>query len=125
MQIVEIQNASHPLKSPLKAVFCNSFICQLRGLMFRRALEPDEGLLLVGKRENRSESAIHMLFMFIDLAVVWINTAHQVVDVKYARRWRLMYAPQFPAKYVLELPADRFEEFQIGDQLKFDETHLD
>ena len=93
--------------------------------MFRRSLETDEGLLLVQKRENRGESAIHMLFMFIDLAVVWINAAHQVVDVKYARRWRLMYAPQAPAKYVLELPTDRFDEFQIGDQLQFDETHLD
>jgi uncharacterized membrane protein (UPF0127 family) len=125
MQIVKIRNASHPLKSPLNVVYCSSFLCQFRGLMFRRDLEPDEGLLLVGKRENRSESAIHMLFMFIDLAVVWINTAYQVVDIKYARRWRLMYAPQSPAKYVLELPAKRFEEFQIGDQLQFDETHLD
>ncbi len=66
-----------------------------------------------------------MLFMFIDLAVVWLNASHQVVDVKYARRWRLMYAPQSPAKYVLELPVERFDEFQMGDQLHFDETHLD
>ena len=41
--------------------------------MFRRSLAVDEGLLLVQKRENRSESAIHMLFMFIDLTVVWIK----------------------------------------------------
>jgi len=93
--------------------------------MFRRALAPDEGLLLVGKRENRSESAIHMLFMLIDLTVVWLDAAQQVVDVKYARRWRLMYAPQSPAKYVLELPAERLDEFQIGDQLLFNETNLD
>lgn len=93
--------------------------------MFRRSLKSDEGLLLVQKRENRGESAIHMLFMFIDLAVVWINAAHQVVDVKVARRWRLMYAPQSAAKYVLELPVERFDEFQIGDQLQFNETHLD
>jgi uncharacterized membrane protein (UPF0127 family) len=125
MQIIEIQNASHPLKSPIQAKYCNAFLCQLRGLMFRRALAPDEGLLLVQKRENRTESAIHMLFMFIDLAVVWIDATHKVVDVKYARRWRLMYAAQSPAKYVLELPADRIDEFQTGDQLQFDETHLD
>ncbi len=125
MQIVEIQNSSTPLKTPLQAKYCNSFLCQFRGLMFRRSLQPEEGLLLVQKRENRSESTIHMLFMFIDLVVVWINTAHQVVDVKPARRWRLMYAPQSPAKYVLELPAERLTEFQIGDQLQFDETRLD
>jgi uncharacterized membrane protein (UPF0127 family) len=93
--------------------------------MFRRTLDPDEGLLLVQKRENRSESAIHMLFMFIDLTVVWINNAHQVVDVKYAHRWRLMYVPKTPAKYALELPAHCFDQFQVGDQLRFDDTYLD
>ena len=125
MKIVEIQNSSHPLKNPIQAKYCSTFLCQFRGLMFCRSLAPNEGLLLVQKRENRSESAIHMLFMFIDLAVVWLNDAHQVVDVRYARRWRLLYAPQSPAKFVLELPVERLDEFQIGDQLQFDETHLD
>jgi len=124
MQSVEIQNTSHPLRTSLQAQYCDSFLCQFCGLMFRRSLNPDEGLLLVQKRENRTESAIHMLFMWIDLAVVWINAAHQVVDVKYARRWRLMYASQSPAKYVLELPTERLNEFKIGDQLHFDEPQL-
>jgi len=123
MQTVAIQNASRTLKSPLQAGYCASFFCQFRGLMFRRELAADEGLLLVQKRENRGEAAIHMLFMFVDLAVVWINAAHQVVDVRHARRWRLIYTPKSPAKYVLELPAQRLAEFQIGDQLQFeDET---
>jgi hypothetical protein len=124
MKFVEIQNPNRPLSIPVQAKFCNSFFCQLRGLMFRRSLAPEEGLLLVQKRENRTESAIHMLFMFIDLAVVWLNAAHQVVDVKYARKWRLIYTPQVPAKYVLELPANRIDEFKIGDQLLLDETGL-
>ena len=66
-----------------------------------------------------------MLFMCIDLAVVWINSTYQVVDVKYARRWRLIYTPKSPAKYVLELPAERLEEFHIGDQLQIYEANLD
>ena len=125
MKIVEIENQHRPLKQPLRARYCDSFLCQLRGLMFRRALDEDEGLLLVQKRANRTEASIHMLFMWIDLAVVWIDAAHQVVDVQYARRWRPMYVPQFAAKYVLELPAARLDEFQVGDQLQFDETNLD
>ena len=92
--------------------------------MFRRSLAPNEGLLLVQKRENRTESAIHMLFMFVDLAVVWLNASKQVVDVKSARRWRLFYAPQSPAKYVLELPGEYLDAFHEGDQLQFDETNL-
>jgi uncharacterized membrane protein (UPF0127 family) len=124
MKIVKIQNSGQPLKSPIKAKYCVSFFCQLRGLMFRRSLAPNEGLLLVQKHENRSESAIHMLFMYIDLAVVWLNASKQVVDVKFARRWRLFYAPQTPAKYVLELPSDYLDAFRVGDQLQFDETNL-
>ena len=92
--------------------------------MFRRSLAANEGLLLVQKRENRSETAIHMLFMFMDLAVIWLNASKQVVDVKSARSWRLLYAPQSPAKYVLELPGEYLDAFQIGDQLQFNETNL-
>lgn len=125
MQIVEILNSTRPLTSPIQAKYCKSFLCQLRGLMFRQHLASDEGLLLVQRRESRSESAIHMLFMFIDLAVIWLSASHQVVDVKHARRWHFMYSSQTPAKYVLELPAERLDEFRIGDQLTFDETHLD
>lgn len=125
MQIVEIRNLNNSLSSPISAKYCDRFLCQFRGLMFRRSLAADEGLLLVQKRENRSEAAIHMLFMFIDLTVVWINAAYQVVDVKFARRWHLMYAPQSPAQFVLELPAARLDEFKIGDQLQFDEVSLD
>jgi uncharacterized membrane protein (UPF0127 family) len=125
MHIVEIRNLNNPLTHPIQAKYCDRFLCQFRGLMFRRSLASDEGLLMVQKRENRSESTIHMLFMFLDLAVVWINADHQVVDAKFAQRWRLMYAPKTPAKYVLELTADRLDEFKIGDQLKFNEASLD
>ena len=125
MDFVEIRNQNKALLNPLRARYCHQFLCQLRGLMFRRSLATDEGLLLVQKRENRTEATIHMLFMFIDLAVVWINADYRVVDVKLARRWRLMYAPNSPAKYVLELPVNRLNEFKVGDQLQFDEISLD
>ena len=125
MPSLQIQNLTQPLAQPLNARYCDTFLCQFRGLMFRRDLAADEGLLLVQKRENRTESAIHMLFMLIDLTVVWIDASYHIVDVKLAQRWHLAYAPQSPAKYVLELPVDRFSEFKIGDQLQFNETNLD
>jgi len=120
MQQVNIYNLSCPQKPSIAAKYCVSFLCRLRGLMFRRSLKPEEGLLLVQSRESRLDAAIHMLFMWIDLAVIWINAASEVVDVRLARRWRLMYIPTQPAIYVLELAAEHLEDFKVGDKVKFE-----
>jgi len=82
----------------------------------------DRGLLLVQGRESQLDAAIHMLFVWIDLAVVWINAANQVVDVKLARRWRLAYVPERPAVYVLELVAERLEDFKVGDRVRIEQS---
>jgi uncharacterized membrane protein (UPF0127 family) len=60
-----------------------------------------------------------MLFVFMDLAVIWINSEYRVVDSVLARSWRPVYAPHQPAKYILEIPPDRLDEFKIGDRVEF------
>lgn len=117
---VLIHNESRPHQAPLQAAWCASFFCRLRGLMLRRALPERWGLLLVQSNESKLDAAIHMLFMRIDLAVVWINNAGEVVDVRLARRWRPMYAPQRAARYVLETAVERLDDYQIGDILSFE-----
>jgi uncharacterized membrane protein (UPF0127 family) len=117
---VLVQNLSRPNIHPIQARFCSSFACRLRGLTFRRNLPSGEGLLLVQGRDSRMDASIHMLFVWIDLAVVWISTAQQVVDVRLARRWRPAYLPARPARYVLEISPERLEDFYIGDQLHFE-----
>ena len=124
MHCVIIRNLTRPLPSPLRVRHCASFVCRLRGLTFRRQLAANDGLLLVQKRENRADAAIHMLFVWIDLAVVWVNADHKIVDVRLARRWRPFYIPQKPARYVLETAAKRLPEFQVGDRLRFEETNM-
>ena len=119
-QRVIIQNRSRPLASPLIAYNCASFGCRLRGLTFRRYLPPGEGLLLVQARENKLDASIHMLFVWFDLVVVWINNAFEVVDVRLAQRWHPIYIPREPARYVLELAAARQDDFVIGDHVEFD-----
>ena len=121
---VHIYNLSRPQDSAVVAKYCVSFPCRLRGLMFRRSLAADEGLLLVQRRENRLDAAIHMLFMWVDLAVVWINASREVVDVRWARRWRPIYVPTQPAMYVLELPIGHLENFKVGDQVRFENQSL-
>ena len=119
MDTIHIQNKNKSLTRPLKAGYCESSLCRLRGLMFRADLDLQLGLLLVQPRDSRLNSAIHMLFVFMDLAVIWINSSLTVVDTTLARAWRLAYAPRAAAKYILEIHPDRLAEFSIGDQIEF------
>jgi uncharacterized membrane protein (UPF0127 family) len=114
---VAIINRTQPQSEPLPARFCDSFLCRLRGLMFRRSIPTGWGLLLVERRDSRLDTAIHMFFVPFDLAVVWINTAGRVVDVKLARSWRPFYAPRLPARYTLEMAAGHLHDFAIGDEI--------
>jgi uncharacterized protein len=119
MKTIRIENKNQVLPAPLRAVYCDSFLCRLRGLMFRSSLAPDEGLLLVEGRDSRIDTAIHMLFVFMDLAVIWINSENIVVDTVLARSWRPAYAPRQPARYILEIHPNRLTEFKIGDLVEF------
>jgi uncharacterized membrane protein (UPF0127 family) len=115
-----VRNLNQPDLSPARVTYCDSFLCRLRGLMFRSRLELDDGLLLVqGKRDSRVESSIHMLFVPFDLNVVWINTDMTVVDKVIAKAWRPAYFPGAPACYILEIHPERWEDYQIGDKVEF------
>ena len=119
MKIIHLENTNQPLPAPLQAVYCDSFLCRLRGLMFRSDLPRNEGLLLVEARDSRLDTSIHMLFVFMDLAVIWINSEYTVVDTVLARAWRPAYAPHQPARYILEIHPSRLNEFKIGDHVVF------
>jgi uncharacterized membrane protein (UPF0127 family) len=119
MKTIQLVNNNQPLPSPLKAIYCDSYLCRLRGLMFRSSIAADSGLLLVEAGDSRLNSAIHMLFVFMDLAVIWINSEQVVVDTVLARAWRPAYAPCQPARYILEIHAERLKEFKIGDHVEF------
>jgi len=119
MKTILVENKTQPLPSPLHALFCDGFLCRLRGLMFRSSLAPDSGLLLVEAGDSRLNAAIHMLFVFMDLAVIWINSEQVVVDNVLARAWRPAYVPSRPARYILEIHPDRLNEFKTGDRIEF------
>jgi uncharacterized membrane protein (UPF0127 family) len=121
MKTVNISNLTQPQVKSIRAGYCATFLCQLRGLMFRESIPTSEGLLLVQKGEDKLSATIHMMFMRFDICAVWINKACEVVDVRYARRWGLAYAPRAAAGYVLELNAARINDFCIGDKVSIDE----
>ena len=103
-----------------RAAPADTFFKRWRGLMLRRRLAEDEGLLFTFHRENRGESAIHMFFVGFPIAAVWLDGQGVVVDAKLAKPWRPYYAPALPARYLIEAPPSLLERVTVGERLTFD-----
>jgi uncharacterized membrane protein (UPF0127 family) len=88
--------------------------------MFRRRLEEGEAYLFVLDRESVSGASIHMFFVPFPIAVIWLNSEKQVVDVKLARPWRPYYAPRQPARFFLEGHPSMLSRVDIGDEIAFE-----
>jgi uncharacterized membrane protein (UPF0127 family) len=88
--------------------------------MFRRGLAEDEAYLFVEVRESVAQTAIHMLFVFFPIAVLWLDRDKMVVDKALARPFRPYYAPRSPAQYFIEGHPAMLERASIGDQLEFE-----
>ena len=102
-----------------QAKWCDSFSTKLRGFTFRRQRGAEDGLVLVEAKDNRVNTAIHMLFVFFDLGVIWVNNAGEVVGTVVAQPWRLSYLPPAPARYVIEGSPALVNRVQVGDHIQF------
>ena len=116
---ISIENKTKNLDGGFRLKYCDTFLTQLRGLMFRSRLALDEGLVLVGIKDSRLDSSIHMFFVSFDLTVLWVNSEFKVVDKVLARSWRPMYFSKKPARYVIEIHPERWGDFEIGDEVQF------
>jgi uncharacterized membrane protein (UPF0127 family) len=95
-----------------------------RGLMFRRELAPDRGMLFVFEKEG-----IHPFWMkstLIPLDILWLDQGQKIVFVKENTPPCLkepceIFTPSVRARYVLEINAGRVRElgFEIGDGASF------
>lgn len=119
METRQILNTTRGAELVAQARWCDSFGSKLRGFTFRRTLAAGDGLVLVERSDSRMNTAIHMLFVFFDLGVIWVNDAGVVVDTALAKPWRLSYAPQAPARYVIEAHPDVLQRVTIGDYIQF------
>ena len=115
-QIIHVESGERLIP---QARWCDSFGSKLRGFTFRRQLGAQEGLVLVESRDNRVNTAIHMLFVFFDLGVIWVNDAGEVVGTALAKPWRLSYVPPAPARYVIEGSPALLKRVQVGDHIQF------
>ena len=75
-----------------RIAWCDSFGAKLRGLMFRRSIDADEGLMLVEDRAGIAATAIHMFFVPFDIAAIWLDDDLRIVHTALAKPWRPYYA---------------------------------
>jgi hypothetical protein len=99
-----------------RCVVADSFRLRLRGLLGRRDVGSDEGLLLVGS------PSIHTTFMRFPIDVVFLDRDWKVVRIRHRLRpWRVAWARGAVA--ALELPAGAAAASGVreGDVLVHDE----
>ncbi len=117
---MRVTNArEEPLLQRVK--WCATFGSKLRGLMFRRAIDPDEGLVLAETRSSIAATSIHMFFVPFDIAAIWLDEDFHIVHKALARSWRPYYASPRAARYVLEGPPALLDRVAIGETLRFEE----
>jgi uncharacterized protein len=118
---VTIRNANTEAVVLHKAEWTAGFWGHFKGLMLRRNLPDDEGLLFVYGRESKADTSIHMLFMLFPIATIWMDKNRVVVDKVLAKQWRPAYVPRQPAQYFIEARPLVLDRVQVGDQLRFDD----
>ncbi len=92
------------------AKFSNGF-----GLMFKKKLKDEEGIILE-TLEGRLSSSIHMLFVFQTIDIIWLDKDYKIVDIKNnIKPFTLFVMPRKKAKYILEL--SKVNNLKMGDKL--------
>jgi len=101
-------------KAVVRAEVADNVAKQIKGLMFRKGLEENEGMLFEFGKEGYHN--IWMINMSFSIDIIWINDG-KVVDIKKdAQPCRIVcpsYSPKSPAKYVLEVNANFTEKNSI------------
>jgi uncharacterized membrane protein (UPF0127 family) len=102
--------------------WCATFGSKLRGLMFRRSIDPREGLVLAdaSRRSSIAATSIHMFCVPFDIAAIWLDDQFEIVHMALAKAWRPYYASPKAARYVLEASPEFLSRVKIGDRLKFE-----
>jgi uncharacterized protein len=112
-KVLSVEVADHPA-------------AQERGLMFRKKLEENSGMLFVFEEERTL--SFWMKNTFIPLSIAYINSKKVIVDIQDMTPVPLgstleprSYPSKKPARYALEVNQGWFSKnkVQVGDQVKF------
>lgn len=101
-----------------RVVCCTSSKSRRAGLLGKKRLSREEGVLLVmpeGRRGGAGlTTSIHMMGMRFSVAAAWLDDCGRVVHSVLARPWRPYYASPQPASLVLELHPEHLASLQPG-----------
>jgi uncharacterized protein len=90
------------------------------GVMFRRHLPPGFAMIFDMGLKSRAGIAIHMVFVFVSIDVVFLDDTRTIVDIKHRLRpWIGVAFPKKAARYAIELPAGSTDQYFLreGDVL--------
>ncbi len=120
MHLITLRNLTRPSVHAIHALYCDSFWAKFKGLMFKKMIPINTGILLVERHDSIIDTSIHMFFMQFDIAVVWIDGNNHVVDKSIAKKWHPAYSPAKPARFVLETTTDQISNFEINDHVSIE-----
>ena len=110
----------------IRAEVADSGALRERGLMFRRELPRDAGMLFIFEREERQ--FFYMKNMNFPLDILWIDAGKKIVGMKKdfqpasaGEESPQSFSPDSPALYVLEVCSGFCDKYQvrIGDKVGF------
>jgi len=107
---MQIKNLTRKKVLVRKTETASSIWGKARGLMFRKDIPKDSGLLMVFESERKHE--IWMFCMRFPIDIIFIDSGKRIVGISHSakpmgknpRTWRI-YRPSETCKYVLEVNA--------------------
>ena len=114
-----IRNKTRQTTLCRKTEMAKSLWNKAMGLMFRKTLSRDSGMLFVFSRPGKF--SFWTPFMLFPIDILFIDASRRVADIREnVKPWRAC-RPKAKAKYVLELRAGRVKETRTrtGDLLEF------
>ncbi len=102
-----------------KVIVASDFFAKFRGLMFEKRRNFKYALIMDMGFESRLFASVHSFFVFFPITVLFLDKNKKVVDKVLLKPFSLAYIPKKKARYVVELPKEKFNAAETGDTLKW------
>lgn len=109
-------------KRTIKAKVADNFLTRARGLMFKKDIKENEGMVFVFKREFFPR--FWMFGMRFPIDIIWIDSKKKIVDITSNAKPSLnlgkTYKPKKACKYVLESRKNFSKDIELGELVDFE-----